>query len=507
MVRTKTILALLSIVCLMMTGLESYAQSKYDMRFGINGGMYPEIRKGEEAIRAVTEELDELGMIWLRHPGQDVAWFEVQPSRDTWNFAKLDAVINDNHHPWVIEIYGPVGTAYPFEGDFTKQHLESLGGKDEIMQYIIDHTVNMNDPQQKADAELYVKTFVNRYKDKIKYWEIGNEGLQAPESFDTITNTYQWIKEAYPDSVVMITAAAGDDDTVYNAGLEAFNSLMGRGIADYFDIGNIHYYGKIEGDFEKKLERRFDQYKEIMARYGVQKPIWITETSTSSHENSVLSGQSSEQIQARHVVKRLVIFSAKGAEKVFWHGYGETFEDNKFFQCNLIDPDTDIPKPAYYTFKLLVDKLDFYKSVVTLGDDDVRLYKFITHKDEPVFVAWSSSPQTIDLSTHSEAERMLVTHIVEDDDPQPQMETAQVTNIQISDSPVFIELVPIAPWDVNKDGKVNTPDLILVGSHLGETTSMPSDPDPDVNSDGQVDILDLILVARHFGKIYSPTGN
>ena len=121
MVRTKTILALLSIVCFMITGLESYAQSKYDMRFGVNGGMYPEIREGEEAIRSVTEELDELGMIWLRHPGQGVAWFEVQPTRDTWDFAKLDAVINNNHHPLVIEIYGSVGTAYPFEGDFSKQ--------------------------------------------------------------------------------------------------------------------------------------------------------------------------------------------------------------------------------------------------------------------------------------------------------------------------------------------------------------------------------------------------
>ncbi len=509
MAQFRVVLHLLAMICIMMTGLESHAQSKYHMRFGVNGGMYPGINKGEEEIISITEELDELGMIWLRHPGQDTAWFEVQPARDIWDFRKLDAVINHNDHPWLIEIYGSIGTAYPFEGDFSKQHLESLGGKNEIMQYIIDHAVDMNDPQQKADAELYVKTFVTRYKDKIKYWEIGNEGIQASEAFGIITNTYQWIKEAHPDSVVVITAVAGDDDSLFDRGLEAFDSLLKKGIADYFDVGNIHYYGRIEGDFEERLGRRFEQYKQIMAKYGVQKPIWVTETSTSSHERSVLSGPSSEQIQARHVVKRLVIFSAKGAEKVFWHDYRETYEDNAFYQCNLVDPDTYIPKPAYYTFKLAVEKLGFYKDVVTLRDDDVRLYKFITHEDRPVFVAWSSLPQDIDLSAHCTAEKVLVTHIVEDSNSQLQIRAAQNTNIKLSESPVFIEpaltLGQLPPWDVNGDGAVNIVDLVIVGLNFGKDITAPATPNPDVNRDGEVNMLDVVLVGQHFGEVYLPT--
>ncbi len=375
------------------------------------------------------------------------------------------------------------------------------------MQYIIDHTVDMNDPEQKADAELYVKTFVNRYKDKIKYWEIGNEGIQASAGFDIITNTYQWIKEAHPDSIVVITAVAGDNDSLFDRGLEAFDSLMREGIADYFDVGNIHYYGRIEGDFEERLGRRFEQYKQIMTKYGVQKPIWVTETSTSSHANSVLSGPSSEQIQARHVVKRLVIFSAKGAEKVFWHDYRETFEDNAFYQCNLVDPDTYIPKPAYYTLKLLVEKLGFYKEVVTLRDDDVRLYEFITHEDSPVFVAWSSSPQTIDLSAYCAAEKVLVTHIVEDSNSRLQVRTAQNTNIKLSESPVFIEPAPttgqVQPWDVNGDGAVNIVDLVIVGLNFGKDITAPATPNPDVNRDGEVNMLDVVLVGQHFGEVYS----
>ncbi len=452
MKRSKTILVFLAMICVMGTGLVGYLQpsianeigdkgefDKYAMHFGVNGGMYPDIRQGEAKIYAITRKLDELGMVWLRHPGKDTAWFEVQPAKETWNFRKLDAVINNNKHPWVIEVYGATGTPYPFKGDFSKQYLESLGGKREIMDYIKANTVDMSDPEQKADAEVYVKTFVNRYKDKIKYWEIGNEGIQAPEAFDIITNTYTWIKEVYPDAVVLITAGAGDDYNMLKDGLEAFDSLLARGIGDYFDIANFHYYGRIEGNFEERLEQRFDEYKATMDKYGVKKPIWVTETSTSSYEKSVLSGPSSEQIQARHVVKRLVIFSAKGAEKVFWHDYRETFKNNKFYQCNLVDPETNIPKPAYYTFKLIVDKLGYYKTVETLRRDSVRLYKFTTPTNKPIFVVWSSSSQTIDLSEYFEAKEVLVTHIIEDNSVQPKTEITKTTNIHISASPIFIE--------------------------------------------------------------------
>lgn len=412
---------------------------KYAMRFGVNGEMYPDIDQGETKIYAVTKELDKLGMVWLRHPGRGTAWFEIQSTKDTWDFRKLDAVMSANEHPWIIEIL-PKGKAYPFKADFSRQYLESLGGERGIMEYMKANTVDMNDPEQKADAELYVKAFVNRYKDKIKHWG-GDEGIPDPHTFDIMKNIYTWIKEVDPDAVVLITAVAGDNDDMYNKHLEAFDSLLAKGAGDYFDVANIHYYGKIEGDFEERLEQRFDEYKAIMDKYGVKKPIWVTETSTSSYKESVLSGPSSEQTQARHVVKRLVIFSAKGAEKVLWHNYRATFKDNKFYQCNLVDPETNTPKPSYYTFKLMVDKLGYYKSVETLRRDNVRLYKFTTHTNKAIFVAWSTSSQTIDLSKHLEAEKVLITHIIEDNSVQPKTETTKTTNINISASPIFIESI------------------------------------------------------------------
>ena len=64
-----------------------------------------------------------------------------------------------------------------------------------------------------------------------------------------------------------------------------------------------------------------------------------------------------------------------------------------------------------------------------------------------------------------------------------------------------VEEQPIA-GDVNRDGKVNILDLVLIARQLGE--SVPADSLVDVNSDGIVNIQDLEEVVRHFGNTAAP---
>lgn len=415
------------------------APIKYNMHFGIGGYLYPDIKYGADKVREATRSLDELGMIWLRHPGKGIAWYEIQPDRDTWNFAKLDAVIYGNDHPFLIPIYGMIGNPYPFGGNFNQEYLESLGGKNEIMDYIIEHEVDMDDPQQKADAEIYVKKLVSRYKDQIKYWEIGgNEGIVSPGRFNIVANTYTWVKEVHPEAKVLITAVGGDDDNQFYNGLEALDSLLDQGIADYFDIAHFHYYGVTEGDFEERLEIRYDDFKTILDKHGVSKPIWVTETSTSSESSTYISGESSEQRQAQDVVKRLTLYSAKGAEKVIWYNYGALSPGDKFYGCNLVEKD-GIFKPAYYTFKMMVDKLGVYTDVETLENDDPWIYKFTT-PTETVLVAWSKSDQTVNLTDYLDQTEVQVTSIIEEKDVlSPHVQKMPINKVKLTHSPVFIE--------------------------------------------------------------------
>ena len=56
----------------------------------------------------------------------------------------------------------------------------------------------------------------------------------------------------------------------------------------------------------------------------------------------------------------------------------------------------------------------------------------------------------------------------------------------------------VPAWDVNRDGRTNVLDLVLVAQHLGSAASVKIPV--DVNDDGVVNVLDLVIVAQHLGE-------
>jgi len=418
---------------------EPVAPDPETMRFGVNSGAYPAIDAGTDRIQAVTRDLDELGLVWLRHPGRGSAWFEVQPHRERWDWRKLDAVFEGSDHPWLLEVYGQVGSVYPFHPDFSPGDMARQKGPREVMEYLKAREVDLQDEAQFADAETYTRTLVRRYSDRVRYWEIGNEGMQSANRYDLIRHTYGWIKEVQPDAVVVVTGVVGNDERSYRQDLDELDALLTQGAGDYFDVGNIHWYGKIGGDLEADIEQRYTDYADLLDRHGLRKPIWVTETSTSSASSSVVSGPSSEAIQARHVVIRLVVFAAMGADKVFWHGYRETHAHNKFHECNLREPATGDPKPGHAALALLVDKIGHFDSVDTIRHDRIRIYRFTNPDRAKVVVAWARDAGSMDLSEHLSGDTATVTHVPTTRGETPRVETVDVRQVQLSETPVFVE--------------------------------------------------------------------
>lgn len=55
------------------------------------------------------------------------------------------------------------------------------------------------------------------------------------------------------------------------------------------------------------------------------------------------------------------------------------------------------------------------------------------------------------------------------------------------------------PWDINKDGKTNIIDMIIIGQHwLAEKGEENYESRADVNKDGIINILDMIIVGQHW---------
>jgi endoglucanase len=68
-------------------------------------------------------------------------------------------------------------------------------------------------------------------------------------------------------------------------------------------------------------------------------------------------------------------------------------------------------------------------------------------------------------------------------------------------APYIGDVIP--PWDVNKDGRADILDFVLIARSFGRVIIVPPYPNPDVNGDGKVDISDLVLTGQHLGETYS----
>jgi hypothetical protein len=130
--------------------------------------------------------------------------------------------------------------------------------------------------------------------------------------------------------------------------------------------------------------------------------IWITEMGSYSGKPKYLPFQSEEQ-QALDLIKRYVYSIALGIKKIFWAwGLMEGFKhDNGYFDhTGLIydgefgdDMGRNVKKLAYYTYKLMVNKLEGsnWNKIETIinGIDNIYAYKFIKkNTGKSIYVLW-----------------------------------------------------------------------------------------------------------------------
>ena len=403
--------------------------------FGINCGYGPEPFTPNPNLKRDMAALDDLPSIWLRQPGTaDLTWDFRHPEPGVWNWEMSDEFFEISRHTLLAELYSHMGLPDIFGADFSQKKLESLaaqGGRRAVSRYFKENPLDLSKSQQRQWAEEYVTTVVKRYADHVTYWELGTEITAEPTLTEMMKYSYGWVKENDPDAQVLMPGMAGTDPSMFQRQLRALDQRLSEGAGDYCDITSYHDYGPVDG-----LASRYDDYAAMLAKHGVDKPIWVSETGTSSDADSALSGNSSEQRQAREVVQRLAILSAKGAEVIFWHSYRRNARQSTFAGCNIVDR-REGPKPAYYTFKLVLEQLDDYQSVEKLPTEGVELFRFTFSNRAPVYVAWASVSGQLDLS--HDLPQAKVTSIVEERGvTEPAVQTVAGSDIPVSPSPVFI---------------------------------------------------------------------
>jgi len=378
--------------------------STKESRFGVHGG-----------IEKFSDEMCKAGVEITR---EWIVWNQIERVEDQYDWTVMDDKVKKansagieilgyfiNMPSWAKKKQKDLEPALPINQNYPPKK------KREQKPTLFNKKTTASDfcePKDINDFKEFAKAVSERYDGKhghgeMKYIEILNEVI-VPDFFDFknpdnpyelwLVNGYQGVKEGNPNAEVLIGAFFDPIDSSGNPPklfVKQFIERILRDYIQYYDIVNFHSYSKESDGITKTVQ----YIKELMQAYGVNKPMWITETSSLI---SVKPADKQEQLTAE-VTKRYVRAFGEGVEKVFWYlfvglptpkedpAYGSDF---KFLGLGWDFPKNAgmghkfHPRQAYYAYQLMASKLAGFTSVKKISDTQ---YEFIVN-GKSVYVLW-----------------------------------------------------------------------------------------------------------------------
>ncbi len=375
-------------------------------------------------------EAQNLNVHWERpHPGPFI-WDELQKDSGEYNWSFSDNYIKKSQS----YNFNIIATIWPF-ADWDQKSCHSLevcrgygfegrppGPPDKLPTYRCK-------PCDMTAYSSFVQNLVERYdgdglndmpnlKYPIKYWEALNEpemqGKEltffkgtSDEYFQILKTTYNAVKAADSEAKVLHAGMAG----MFKDPLDFWEPIFAKGAGNYFDIANVHSIDADNEDFFAK------EMKDFLKNYNLTKPIWITEAQYGRGE-----GESYDKEDfAKLLIKSFASAFGSGVEKIFYVGLSVPTPGH---------PDAALitqwgqKNPIYYSFKTLVEKIDYFESVEQLAENQ---YKF-TVAGKSVYILWGIS--TIPGE---------ITGVVKVTDIKGDEKEMDALSIVLTDSPIFVE--------------------------------------------------------------------
>lgn len=196
----------------------------------------------------------------------------------------------------------------------------------------------------------YVEQTSTHYRNIVDDWEVINEadlitywhpGIYAKEYVELLKSGSNAIRKGNKKARVLFSGIANTDT-------KFIDSVFSAGVSNCFDIMNVHRYSPKTIEPEIFLSY-FLQLSEKLTRYGIDKPVWLTECGTTSAK-----GWATEETQANRLPRIFLISFACGIDKVFWYKSRsrELNPKDKEDFFGLWHKDYS-PKPAFYAYQTL----------------------------------------------------------------------------------------------------------------------------------------------------------
>lgn len=367
----------------------------------------------EPPVDTYDTRLDDLGIRWIRLSGPSgVVWDADEPEKGKYNWSRIDNCVSLFHKHNV----NTVVTVLCFNK--WDQGIGTLK---------VPGIPVTKLPKHLMEYQSFLKRVVERFDGDgiddapgspvIRYWQIENEpdGIgwrDTPNNFAKLVKiSYKVIKETNPNAKVVLAGIATPDGfyRFYVPMLEALAKMKESPEERVFDVVDIHWSLEAGGDYRAvkghNMKTLVSDIRNKLDSLGYKNiPIWITEMSTYCGKPSnplpdVFLKEKSEVDHAAELVKSYIYPLSLGVKKIFWtyglvdrHNLGGQGVNNYFDTVGLIhnplNEGKSHKKLAYYSYKLMVDKLTSSSNIIPLNlGEGIYAYKFL--KDgKSVCVLW-----------------------------------------------------------------------------------------------------------------------
>ncbi len=276
----------------------------------------------------------------------------------------------------------------------------------------------------------FLTASINRYKDSVKYWQVGNElnhaWKETPESYaDFAKFNYDIIKQNCPDCMVVLGGVSSRPSgyySFYRRVIKKAGVIKNDGNGETFDIFDFHWAGYYNNYTSLKDNRNNQTYyfkpyvndiKNDMRTNNINADIWITEMGTYSSdpvdETGIVNPPQTERQQAVELVKRYIYSVSADVKKIFWvkimewynfagKGVNRYYDNTGLVNNPTYDNDSS-KKLSYYTYKKAVETLEGsdWDNIQIIrentGNDGIYVYKLL-RGGKPVWIVWNDSAQT-----------------------------------------------------------------------------------------------------------------
>lgn len=223
----------------------------------------------------ILEKASEIGVKWTR---LNASWSSIESEKGKYNWEKTDRAFEAALAKGII----PFITLGNANGLYT----QPASGKDPKL--IAIYGLNPAPPTANTQAMqawlAYVRATVERYKSKIKYWEVWNEpnhhhywggDPDGREYGRLLRESAKVIKETDPEAKVLGGSMAGLDP-------KFTDDFLSMGTGDLIDIITYHNYGAIP---EERIYAAMDVWT-VINKYNPGIELWQGECGYPSHSSS-----------------------------------------------------------------------------------------------------------------------------------------------------------------------------------------------------------------------------